>query len=79
MRPCQASPTTACLTIRSKRENLRVPASQPPPPTPTYATLVHQGLVEQYAGFEEVLKRLLDPGSKHEDLWGLYSTHQFNT
>ncbi|CAM9624712.1 unnamed protein product [Ectocarpus sp. 4 AP-2014] len=37
------------------------------------------GVVEQYAGFEEVLKLLLDPERKHDDVWQTYSTHQFNT
>lgn len=37
------------------------------------------GVVEQYAGFEEVLKLLLDPEKKHDDVWQTYSTHQFNT
>ncbi|CAM9377067.1 unnamed protein product [Ectocarpus fasciculatus] len=37
------------------------------------------GVVEQYAGFEEALKLLLDPGRKHDHVWETYSTHQFNT
>eukprot|EP00903_Cladosiphon_okamuranus_P015296 g14131.t1 len=37
------------------------------------------GVVEQFAGFEEVLRRLLDPSGKYDDLWGMYSTRQFNT
>ncbi|CAB1099895.1 unnamed protein product [Ectocarpus sp. CCAP 1310/34] len=37
------------------------------------------GLVEQYAGFVEVLELLLDPERKHVDVWQTYSTRQFNT
>eukprot|EP00752_Nemacystus_decipiens_P011563 g10268.t1 len=37
------------------------------------------GVVEQYAGFEEVLRRILDPSNNHADVWDVYSTHQFNT
>lgn len=37
------------------------------------------GVVEQYAGFEEVLKRLLDPEGKHGELWKQYSDKHVNS
>lgn len=37
------------------------------------------GVVEQYSGFEEVLKRLLDPEGKHEKLWQKYAKERYNT
>lgn len=36
------------------------------------------GIVEQYAGFIEVLKRLLDPERRHEALWKKYSRRRLN-
>ncbi|CAM9676137.1 unnamed protein product [Scytosiphon promiscuus] len=37
------------------------------------------GVVEQYAGFEEVLRRSLDPGWKHEELWEKYASRKYNS
>lgn len=37
------------------------------------------GVVEQYAGFEEVLKRSLDPRGQHQPLWDKYASRQFNS
>lgn len=37
------------------------------------------GVVEQYEGFEEVLKRLLDPEEKHGQLWKRYSEKHVNS
>lgn len=36
------------------------------------------GIVEQYAGFEDVLKRLLDPSGKQTELWKTYATSRSN-
>ncbi|CAM9895210.1 unnamed protein product, partial [Hapterophycus canaliculatus] len=37
------------------------------------------GVVEQYAGFEEVLRRSLDPRGKHRELWDKYSSMKYNS
>lgn len=37
------------------------------------------GVVEQYAGFEEVLRRSLDPRGKHQKLWDNYASQKYNT
>ncbi|CAM9368037.1 unnamed protein product [Ascophyllum nodosum] len=37
------------------------------------------GVVEQYSGFEEVLKRLLDPRGKHVKLWRQYAVRRYNS
>lgn len=38
------------------------------------------GVVEQYPGFQEVLKRLLDPANKFGDLWEDYTmNHRHNS
>lgn len=37
------------------------------------------GVVEQYAGFEEVLRRLLDPEDKYGTLWEEYASRHMNT
>lgn len=36
------------------------------------------GVVEQYAGFAEVLQRLVDPLVKHSELWEKYSVRRAN-
>ena len=37
------------------------------------------GVVEQYAGFEEVLRRLLDPEGKYGILWEEYASRHMNS
>lgn len=37
------------------------------------------GVVEQYPGFEEVLRRSLDPIMKHRELWKHYAERQYNS
>lgn len=36
------------------------------------------GVVEQYPGFLEVLKRSLDPSEKHPEHWDEYGVSQYN-
>lgn len=37
------------------------------------------GVVEQYAGFLEVLRRLLDPDTRQKGLWDKYSRKHLNS
>ena len=37
------------------------------------------GVVEQYAGLQEVLRRLLDPDSKYGTLWEEYASRHLNS
>lgn len=37
------------------------------------------GVVEQYAGFLEVLRHLLDPHNDHPELWTSYEERRYNT
>lgn len=56
-------------------------AKNPPPPAPPFRAPIppsRQGVVEQFAGFQEVLKRSLDPERKHQDLWDEYSKKKYN-
>lgn len=37
------------------------------------------GVVEQYTGFEAVLRHLLDPEEKHGPLWKKYASQKYNS